>query len=307
MSAQIPSLGRNSQLTVEAVAQGDGQAAADYLLNSPLKENLQTTLDLLNIEGDIDTRFTLDVPLGNQSNETFVSGIVNFNDNDVRLPEDILTFSDVTGQLYFDSNKSRIVDMQARLLETAVNISYEGQSNKRDDAFHAAINLRGEGTDTLTQKAYLADHIQIGKDANWQLALDIDIPKDTDYTYQATFYSDLLGIESTLPEPFTKISDIRTPLLIKVNGDANDYNISAQYNDWLSARADVKFEDLHNMQVTSLFVDGGYPSWIKQWHTQPNIQFQLESIDLDAWSGVLSTFKQNQPKKIKGSFFGSRR
>lgn len=308
ITATIPRLGHNSHLTVKANAKGDGQAATAYLLNSPLRDSLEKTLKFLKVEGDIGTEFTLDVPLGNNSADAFVSGVVNFDTNDVILPQDVLTFSDVTGQLKFNSNETHISEMKAQLFGSQVSIVYDGASNPKDNTFHANIDLQGQGTQSLAQHTYLAEQVKISENAHWQLAIGLDIPKDAPYTYQATFFSDLLGIESTLPQPFTKQPDIRTPLSVKIKGNAETFDLSAYYNAWLSGHASVKVKDLKHMQVTSFFVDGGYPNWLQQWHTQPNIQFNFKTLDLGAWSKVISdlntdTISKNQsitwPEDIK--------
>ncbi len=291
IQAKIPKLGHRSALHLQASAQGNVQDGRDYLVQSPLKKNLEKTLDVLHIEGKFNTDFTLDIPLWGKNQEVDIDGQVTFEDNQVTLPYDDLKFSNVKGILHFEKEKTSISGMKATLNGFDVDISYYGQSLDEKD-FNAIINIQGKTNKETLKNLSLAKKLQLSGDFDWHFLLDLKVPEDANYYYKAVLHSDLKGLKSELPSPFDKSEDQRRYTQLQVSGDSKQVDLSGLWDQWLNIDAQVQLNhDAKQAQIMKLSVNGGEPEPSGDLFSIPDVQFKLKQLDVSRWLDIVTAFK----------------
>ena len=221
LDAAIPDYSRE-KLLIDADINGPGKDVGPYFKDTPLKDTLASALDELQLDGNVNARLHLDIPLDGE--QTVASGDVNLHNNNLFIKPLRSTVKDLSGKFSF---------VNGNLNSEALSASWFNQPLKLNFA-----TLEGE-------KAYL---VNVDMNANWQpertgllpKALDgalngsvpwdgkvaIELPYHGSANYKVDINGDLKNVSSHLPSPADKQAGDALPVKINVTGGLNDFNLT---------------------------------------------------------------------------------
>ena len=235
--AYIPRLSGGADLIVEAQASGEASVFADVLTNSNLNKGIGNTLtyDIL-IEDEIALDLSLYVPLDEPA-KTSASGRVALANNNIEIVSLGLKLNQANGSVTFDNDKVYFNDLSAQLLDQQVLVDFNG--GQQESGYRFDVNARGSDWQLASLVPYVSEDFSrylIGQ-VNWETAVNVSFIGEK-YDYQATMFTDMLGVESTLPTPFDKAVDDKKLLKLTVNGNPQASTIKMSFGD------DVNFDGI---------------------------------------------------------------
>ncbi|MDX1282606.1 YhdP family protein [Shewanella colwelliana] len=226
----IPEMSDTSLLTVRADLHTNGDAAKTVLLRSPLADSVGATLKVVQVQGDVEGKLDLAIPLYEGGQEA-IRGTVLFKDTPVYISEPGVQLDAVNGQVYFVNEVVTGEGITAKLFEQPVSFSFDtGNINK-----NYGLNLDMNGLWQLDQLPALLDNpLQNYYQGNlaWQGAMTL-VFDQIGYRIQAQVSSDLDGVELSLPGTFAKTSDSKRRLSIELIGDNKQSSLGAKLGDQL--------------------------------------------------------------------------
>jgi uncharacterized protein (TIGR02099 family) len=181
-------------LTVSGKANGPTTDFLRYIESSPVGEQIDHFTDEMRAEGDGELDIKLVLPLRKLANSR-VDGNYRFDGNRLTVDADLPPLTDVRGTLHFDSDSMEAKALRGNLLGNPfmVDIKTLGDGNVQA---HAAGEI---SIAALRQKftSSLFDHLS--GSARWNAALRV-----RKKTAEVKVTSNLVGLSSSLPEPFNK-------------------------------------------------------------------------------------------------------
>lgn len=236
LRADIPSLSNNAMLTILADSKSDGEAVAELMLQSSLRESLGRVLsqDVV-VSGPVSTSLGLYIPLLNAA-QTKAVGRAKLDNSDVRITALGLEVQQANGIISFENESLEVNGLNASLLEQSVSIDLLGAQTQ--NAYELSIGMQGSWLADSVLSQY-APNVKpyIDGFADWELELGVSL-QGKDYTYNAELTSSLAQVRSTLPTPLQKHTDENMPLWIQAKGN----NIASEIN--LRLGKDVSFEGI---------------------------------------------------------------
>jgi uncharacterized protein YhdP len=98
LTANIPDYAKE-KLLIDADINGPGKAVGPYFNETPLKDSLSATLEQLQIDGDVNARLHLDIPL--DGSMTTAKGDVNLRNNSLFIKPLNSTVKNLNGKFSF--------------------------------------------------------------------------------------------------------------------------------------------------------------------------------------------------------------
>ncbi|TNC92080.1 MAG: TIGR02099 family protein [Thalassolituus sp.] len=209
----------------------DGQLAGDtseglaYLQETPLADMVSHALDEWEASGPAVTDLTLDMLLGDSEATPEVSLTSQLQGASLSLTDIDLTFSDLTGQLVFDTDKGLSAEtLRARIFDGPLTASL--RSEKVEDSFHILADAKGQGEwQSFRQWADLFLLNPVSGSLNYHASLSVD-PRLDDPVHLLV-ESDLQGSVIDLPAPAGKSADEqRTMTALVAPGDSTEIAIN---------------------------------------------------------------------------------
>ncbi|MCI2282850.1 hypothetical protein L3081_04815 [Colwellia sp. MSW7] len=197
VQAAIDDLSDDAILTVDTLIKPSSAAkVAKLMLNSPLKDSVGAVLEKLQIKGNIEGEFHLDLPLIATEN-ALARGVINFADNDVLLQTPHMDFTQVNGQLRFENAKITTEDLSLKWQGLPLTLTVNG--NDKADYYDTNIALK---VDWQSSKwlPHISAKMKKYFDGKLQLQGDLSL-----YQHHGGGFSYQLLVNSTL-ESFTQIS-----------------------------------------------------------------------------------------------------
>ncbi|GAB4167179.1 MAG: hypothetical protein Fur0039_04670 [Rhodocyclaceae bacterium] len=206
VSAEIPDLGAAAALVrVRGAVSGPGAEFLRFVETSPVAGMIGHYTDGVRASGTAGLQLGLDLPIGSLD-QTRVEGEYRFSAGELALPGGLPPLTDASGRIRFTQNGIAAAEAGARLLGSPINLT--GTSSKE-----GALRLDLRGTAAIAAwRARLdwpiLDHL--GGSAQWQARVDLG-----DGNPAITVESDLVGISSSLPDPFNKTAAAPLPLRVE--------------------------------------------------------------------------------------------
>lgn len=213
VDARINDYLHNPVVLVEAKINGPANDALGFINRSPLLDLTAQALQQARISGNTAAQFQLRLPL-DQTDNTSVTGQVQFNGNDVQITPDTPQLAAASGVLRFSEKGFTLTQGKARLL--GGDASFQGGMTRTGNG--TVIQFKGQGTATaegLQQAKELGEWTQFGR---WSSG-------STPYQAQLEFRgaassvlisSSLQGLALDLPAPLGKASTASLPLRFEI-------------------------------------------------------------------------------------------
>ncbi len=244
VQAAIDSLGNEQLLTVDTLIKpSSADLVTDLMLNSPLKDSVGAVLTQLQVSGDIQGEFHLNLPL-KATEKVLASGIINFSDNQVALQQPRMDFAKVNGQLSFANDKITTEKLSLTWLDMALalDITAENKAEYYGTDIAITANWQQEVWQqhvTPLLKKYSAGQVQ------WQGELSLHQHHSGGFSYDFKIDSELEQALIHLPTPYKKAQGQKVPLTVKVSGQLDESTINANYGEQLSFFGVLAHESQH--------------------------------------------------------------
>ncbi len=194
-------------LAEELVMQVKGEAAdatqncLDYIRNSPVRGYLDGYTDDFRALGAGLLKLQLDIPLSGNA-PTKVAGSYQFYDNEVDLGEHVPLLNNVDGNLSFTNGALQATDIKAQILGGPARISLHSESGVL--LTQASGNLNADSLSAIYDYPLLR---RLHGTADWTTEVSVK-----DKLADVVVTSDLHGLVSDLPQPFTKSAEERVQM-----------------------------------------------------------------------------------------------
>ncbi len=213
IQARIPDLVGPSVLEVSAENKGPASQVLGWVQTSPLDKLLGSALNGAQANGQLQTRFKLNIPLW-ASEPTKFQGAVVLSGNDLRMTQSMPTLEKVQGQIQFNESGFTLNGVSARLLGGSVRLE-GGMKPESSQASSLLLRAQGEVTAEGLRQAHewhaldtLAKHFtgSTAYSAHWAWR---------DGQADLSVQSRLEGLALNLPAPLGKTAQTAMPLHIR--------------------------------------------------------------------------------------------
>lgn len=244
VQAAIDDLGHEASLTIDTLIHASStDNIAKLMNNSPLKNSVGVVLQRLQVKGDIQGEFHLDLPL-EDTDKALAQGEINFVDNTVLLQAPSMVFKQVNGQLRFENDKITTSNLAVKW--QGLPISLTVKAIDKTNYYDTNILL-----DAQWKQASWMPHLppSFKKYVNGQLNLQGDLSlyqhHGGGFSYQLDIGTDLKQVQLKLPKPYTKQTNTKAPLRIEVKGQLQQSTFNASLGDKLSFFGVLDHETSH--------------------------------------------------------------
>ncbi|MBB1365950.1 TIGR02099 family protein [Pseudoalteromonas sp. SR44-5] len=266
-------------LSVKINKRAEMEKLLPFFKATPIADPLANVFEVIQGNGAASADIELLVDL-NELDVT-AKGMVNLKDLPVYLAQPGLQLEGVTGKLYFNDDQITLENANASWLGMPLKVNFNGKNigpNYRADVdIKAQLNadtLISHGQDLL--KGYLHGESEV--------AINLALNFLTDgFDYRANVSSQLEGLSSDLPAPYTKSADQVWPLTAVIQGDNISNLITANINN------NLYFNGILANNVGKLtnaqFILGEHDLGLNQ--QDLSVAIDLEQTDLLPWLGLI--------------------
>lgn len=222
LTAVIPDYSKE-KLLIDADIKGPGKAVGPYFEDTPLKDSLAATLQELQLDGDVNARLHLDIPLDGE--QVTAKGDVALHNNSLFIKPLDSTLKNLSGKFSFVNGNLQSEPLTANWFNQPLNVDFS--TNEGTKAYQVAVNLKGNWQPART--GVLPDQVNeaLSGSMAWNGKVNIDLPYHAGATYVVDLKSDLNNVSSHLPAPLDKRSGTPLPVNVNVKGDLRGFDLTA--------------------------------------------------------------------------------
>lgn len=226
VTAAIDSLSEGQVLNVEALFDQEAPASITGLMNaSPLADSVGATLEELNIQGEVEGTFKLNLPL-NSVDDVVAKGDIKLNNNQILLSAPQMHFKQVNGNVSFENDLVSTKDLRVRWRGLPIDVDVDGKAT--EESYQTTIGLNAKWSKEDWQPQVQESLLPYFDDSlSWQGKLSLNNGSDGSFNYLLDIDSNLIGTTLNLPSPFNKTADKERNLTVSVKGDVENSVISA--------------------------------------------------------------------------------
>jgi uncharacterized protein (TIGR02099 family) len=305
-------------LSIAGAAATDTASGHRFLLRSPLHALIGPTFDTWKAAGQLAISLNLGIPLGSNPRERLIDVAVRSQGSTLTIPAQHLDFSGVDGVVHYsDTHGLSASSLTARLFgqPVAADLSSTRQSNggqftRVSGTGHADVDaLRAwDGMPEFVKRLFAYTEGEL------DYALALEFPGSASGGARLTLHSDLWGMASALPAPFTKTPEERRQLAIDYlfGGAADGAEDGAERADFLTVRFDDAVSGDLVLDARGLNRGQIYLGELNRAFTVRQVDRNtsallvsgtLSSFDFDAWNAVAQQLTQGggQGRTLKES------
>jgi uncharacterized protein (TIGR02099 family) len=305
VQAAIDDLANERILLVDTLIKpSPASTVADLMNQSPLKNSVGSVLEQLQVSGDVNGEFHLNLPL-NATEQSLASGLINFADNHITLQTPQMNFSEVTGQLSFENERLSTKNLSLNWQGLPLKLVVEGSDKADYYDTNIAITAdwqAGSWTEHITPrlKKYFDGQLQFQGD------LSLFQHHNGGFSYQFNLDSNLQEIQLNLPQPYNKVQQVKVPLKISVIGQLEHSTFNASYGDQLSFFGVLEHETSHFSRAHIVLGNEQMLLPTDGFH----ITTKLAQADFNVWQPLISDIIDtvsavSDPKSTKGQLENS--
>ncbi len=214
LRAEIPDLGQDPKLEVQAELKGSAQQVLRTLAQSPVDRMLSGALTQATASGNLQGKLRLNIPLMH-SQDTRLQGSVSFAGNDVQIGPHVPTLSRAQGTVQFTDSGFALQGVQTRLLGGTTRLE-GGLRTGNIPAGEPRLLIRAQGHITaegLRAARNLTPLDMLGRQAKGQASYSATLGWREDWP-ELSVRSSLEGLELNLPAPLGKRATQALPLTL---------------------------------------------------------------------------------------------
>ncbi|WP_368747328.1 AsmA2 domain-containing protein YhdP [Enterobacter cancerogenus] len=221
LTANIPDYSKE-KLLIDADIKGPGKAVGPYFDGTPLKESLAATLDQLQLDGDVNARLHLDIPLDGEM--TTAKGDVRLQNNSLFIKPLNSTLTNLNGQFSFVNGNLKSEPLNATWFNQPINIDFS--TTEGEKAYQVAVNMNASWQPSRMGVLPRQIESAVGGAVDWRGKVGIELPYHAGARYNVDITGDLKNISSQLPAPLDKKAGQPLPMKINVAGGLNNFDLT---------------------------------------------------------------------------------
>ncbi|EHR1197088.1 AsmA2 domain-containing protein YhdP [Escherichia coli] len=225
LTAVIPDYSKE-KLLIDADIKGPGKAVGPYFDETPLKDSLGATLTLqeLQLDGDVNARLHLDIPLNGEL--VTAKGEVTLRNNSLFIKPLDSTLKNLSGKFSFINSDLQSEPLTASWFNQPLNVDFSTKEGAK--AYQVAVNLNGNWQPAKTGVLPEAVNEALSGSVAWDGKVGIDLPYHAGATYNIELNGDLKNVSSHLPSPLAKPAGEPLAVNVKVDGNLNSFELTGQ-------------------------------------------------------------------------------
>ena len=223
LTAVIPDYSKE-KLLIDADIKGPGKAVGPYFDETPLKDSLGATLQELQLDGDVNARLHLDIPLNGEL--VTAKGEVTLRNNSLFIKPLDSTLKNLSGKFSFINSDLQSEPLTASWFNQPLNVDFSTKEGAK--AYQVAVNLNGNWQPAKTGVLPEAVNEALSGSVAWDGKVGIDLPYHAGATYNVELNGDLNNVSSHLPSPLAKPAGEPLPVNVKVDGNLNSFDLTGQ-------------------------------------------------------------------------------
>ncbi|NRD72491.1 TIGR02099 family protein [Shewanella sp. VB17] len=291
----IPQLGERSLLQINADLLTQGEAATQVLNRSPLADQVGSTLNMVQIQGQVSAKLDLDIPLYEGEKER-IHGLVNFDKTPVYIAEPGLALEEVTGQVEFLDDVVTGKGIEAILFEQAVSLTFDTKSLGDD----YGLDLQLSGAWALENLPDYLDNPLKGfysGELSWEGDMSM-IFEPTGYQIQAKVSSDLLGVNLALPDHFAKKEDLPRQLTAEFTGNNKQSSLGITLGEDIDFLAGFDEASGNKLAYFDLMLGRLFTSDDHINKDKGRLQLSIDNTKFTPWLAIINQFTQSEQPEI---------
>ncbi|EEZ9669852.1 AsmA2 domain-containing protein YhdP [Escherichia coli] len=223
LTAVIPDYSKE-KLLIDADIKGPGKAVGPYFDETPLKDSLGATLQELQLDGDVNARLHLDIPLNGEL--VTAKGEVTLRNNSLFIKPLDSTLKNLSGKFSFINGDLQSEPLTASWFNQPLNVDFSTKEGAK--AYQVAVNLNGNWQPAKTSVLPEAVNEALSGSVAWDGKVGIDLPYHAGATYNVEMNGDLNNVSSHLPSPLAKLAGEPLAVNVKVDGNLNSFELTGQ-------------------------------------------------------------------------------
>ncbi|MEO3741041.1 AsmA2 domain-containing protein YhdP [Enterobacter sp. AG5470] len=221
LTANIPDYVKE-KLLIDADINGPGKAVGPYFKETPLHDSLGNALEELQVDGDVNARLHLDIPLDGE--RTTAKGEVMLRNNGLFIKPLNSTLKDLSGKFSFVNGNLQSEPLQATWFNQPLNVNFS--TTEGDKAYQVAVNLDGNWQPARTGVLPSQLNDALRGSVAWKGDVGIELPYKSGATYKVNIDGNLNNLASTLPPPLDKPAGKALPVKLKVEGNLHSFDLT---------------------------------------------------------------------------------
>ncbi|MCN5638770.1 AsmA2 domain-containing protein YhdP [Escherichia coli] len=223
LTAVIPDYSKE-KLLIDADIKGPGKAVGPYFDETPLKDSLGAALQELQLDGDVNARLHLDIPLNGEL--VTAKGEVTLRNNSLFIKPLDSTLKNLSGKFSFINGDLQSEPLTASWFNQPLNVDFSTKEGAK--AYQVAVNLNGNWQPAKTGVLPAAVNEALSGSVAWDGKVGIELPYHAGATYNVELNGDLKNVSSHLPSPLAKPAGEPLPVNVKVDGNLNSFELTGQ-------------------------------------------------------------------------------
>jgi len=225
LRAVIPDYSKE-KLLIDADINGPGKAVGPYFEETPLDDSLGAALQELQIDGDVNARLHLDIPLDGEM--TTAEGDVVLNNNSLFIKPLDSTLKNLSGKFSFVNGNLKSGPLKANWFNQPINVDFS--TTEGEKAYQVAVNMDANWQPARMDVLPKPVAESIDGTVAWNGKVAIDLPYRGSAHYKVDVTGDLKNVSSHLPAPLDKKAGQPLPMNINVQGDLNSFALTGNAN-----------------------------------------------------------------------------
>ncbi|ENY3547527.1 AsmA2 domain-containing protein YhdP [Escherichia coli O59:H20] len=223
LTAVIPDYSKE-KLLIDADIKGPGKAVGPYFDETPLKDSLGATLQELQLDGDVNARLHLDIPLNGEL--VTAKGEVTLRNNSLFIKPLDSTLKNLSGKFSFINGDLQSEPLTASWFNQPLNVDFSTKEGAK--AYQVAVNLNGNWQPAKTGVLPEAVNEALSGSVAWDGKVGIELPYHAGATYNVELNGDLKNVSSHLHSPLAKPAGEPLAVNVKVDGNLNSFELTGQ-------------------------------------------------------------------------------
>lgn len=281
---------KETWLTVSGKLEGAASEGIKYLQETPLKTVVNNAFKDWDVKGDLSSELYARLSLSGSEKRNKIRLSSQLNRVDIAMKDLKLDFSNINGQIIFDSEEGLSASdlaIEGFLGQGIANI----HSTKLDDSFDISIDVSGDAKVSSIKK-WMPLFILKPMSGAMNYDLSFLIRPQERGGLELTLNSDLTGVGISVPAPFGKSIEQPVPFRMSVNKH-KDLRISFKYGDLANGVISLEDGELQRGQIYLGTVLAYLPS-DKGLSISGNI---AHTLDAKAWWDLWADIKPRNTKK----------
>jgi len=225
LRAVIPDYSKE-KLLIDADINGPGKAVGPYFDETPLEDSLGAALQELQIDGDVNARLHLDIPLDGEM--TTAEGDVVLNNNSLFIKPLDSTLKNLSGKFSFVNGNLKSGPLKANWFNQPINVDFS--TTEGEKAYQVAVNMDANWQPARMDVLPKPVAESLDGTVAWNGKVAIDLPYRGSAHYKVDVTGDLKNVSSHLPAPLDKKAGQPLPMNINVQGDLNSFALTGNAN-----------------------------------------------------------------------------